>query len=120
YQHRAGGVHDHGRPQHHQGTGNRHDIQTIPTRSSSDLDVAPNDPASASGNAPAIDPASGGARELEAQVLAQAVQDPAFRARLLADPKAVFAAPGLRIPPEIPIQVVKETAEQYYLVLPAL
>ena len=84
------------------------------------VDVAPNDPASASGNASSIDPASGRARELEAQVLAQAVQDPAFRARLLADPKAVFAERGLSIPPEIQIQVVQETAEQYYLVLPAV
>ena len=81
--------------------------------------MAPNEPAPAARLGPAVDPATGHARELEAQVLAQAVQDPAFRARLLAEPKAVFAERGLSIPPEIQIQVLQETAEQYYLVLPA-
>jgi Nitrile hydratase, alpha chain len=81
--------------------------------------MAPNEPTPASGPGPAVDPATGRARELEAQVLAQAVQDSAFRARLLADPKAVFTEMGLSIPPEVKIQAVQETAEQYYLVLPA-
>jgi hypothetical protein len=82
--------------------------------------MAPHEPTPASGNTPSIDPATGRARELETQVIAQAVQDPAFRARLRADPKAVFAERGLRIPPEVKIQALQETAEQYYLVLPAL
>jgi len=69
---------------------------------------------------PAVDPTSGHAREIEAQVIAQAVQDAAFRARVVADPKSVFAEMGLRIPPEIQIQAVQETAQQYYLVLPAV
>jgi Nitrile hydratase, alpha chain len=81
--------------------------------------MTPNEPTPAAGPGPAVDPATGRARDLEAQVIAQAVQDPAFRARLLAEPKAVFAAMGLSIPPEVTIQVVQETAEQYYLVLPA-
>jgi hypothetical protein len=83
------------------------------------VDMAPHEPTPASEPGPSIDPASGRARELEAQVLAQAVQDPAFRARLLAEPKAVFAELGLSIPPEVRIQALQETAEQYYLVLPA-
>jgi hypothetical protein len=78
-----------------------------------------NDPASASGNGPSIDPTTGRARDLEAQVLAQAVQDPAFRARVMADPKAVFAEMGLNVPPDVKIQVLQETAQQYFLVLPA-
>jgi hypothetical protein len=69
---------------------------------------------------PAIDLATGHARDLEAQVIARAVQDPAFRARLLADPRAVFSEMGLSVPPEVKIQAVEETAGQYYLVLPAL
>jgi hypothetical protein len=81
--------------------------------------MTPHEPPSTSGNTPAIDPASGRARDLEAQVLAQAVQDPVFRARLLADPKAVLAERGLHIPPEIQIQALEETAQKYYLVLPA-
>jgi Nitrile hydratase, alpha chain len=81
--------------------------------------MASNEPTPASGTTPPVDPATGRARDLEAQVLAQAVQDPAFRARLLAEPKAVFAEWGLSIPPEVKIQAVQETADQYYLVLPA-
>jgi hypothetical protein len=69
---------------------------------------------------PSVDPASGRARDLEAQVIARAVQDPAFRARLLAEPRAAFAELGLSIPAEVKIQAVEETAGQYYLVLPAL
>jgi hypothetical protein len=82
--------------------------------------MAPNEPTPASGPGPAIDPGTGRVRDLEAQVIAQAVQDPAFRVRLLADPKAVFADLGLNIPPGITIQALQETADQYYLVLPAL
>jgi hypothetical protein len=89
------------------------------TRSEEVVDMAAHEPTPASGNTPSLDPISGRARELEAQVLAQAVQDPAFRARLLAEPKAVFAERGLRIPPEVTIQALQETTEQYYLVLPA-
>jgi hypothetical protein len=81
--------------------------------------MTPHEPTPASENVPAVDPATGRARDLEAQVITQAVQDPAFRARLLADPRAVFAALGLNIPPEVKIQTLEETANQYYLVLPA-
>jgi hypothetical protein len=73
----------------------------------------------ANNRTPAIDSHTGHAREIEAQVIAQAVQDPAYRARLLADPRDVFAEMGLSIPPEVKIQAVEETAGQYYLVLPA-
>jgi Nitrile hydratase, alpha chain len=96
-----------------------HDTRSTTARSEEGVDMAPNEPAPASGPGPAVDPATGRVRELEAQVLAQAVQDPAFRARLLADPKAVFAERGLSIPPEVKIQALEETAQQYYLVLPA-
>jgi hypothetical protein len=82
--------------------------------------MVPKESASASGNTPSLDSASGHAREIEAQAIARAVQDPAYRARLLADPRAVFAELGLSIPPEVEIQAVEETAGQYYLVLPAL
>jgi len=81
--------------------------------------MAAHNPTSAQGQTPAIDLATGHARDVEAQVIAQAAQDPAFRERVLAEPKAVFAEMGLRIPPEVQIQAVQETAEQYYLVLPA-
>jgi hypothetical protein len=82
--------------------------------------MAAQDSTSAQVRTPSVDPASGHARELEAQVIARAVQDPAFRARLLADPRAVVSEMGLSVPPEVQIQAVEETAGQYYLVLPAL
>ena len=78
------------------------------------------EPVPMAGQALAINPGTGHARDLEARVIAQAVQDPAYRARLLADPKAVFADLGLSVPPEVRIQALQETAEQYYLVLPAV
>lgn len=82
--------------------------------------MAPNEPMLTAGQTPAIDPGTGHARDLEGRVVAQAMQDPAFRARVVAEPKAVFAEMGLHIPAEVQIQVMQETAEQYYLVLPAM
>jgi hypothetical protein len=82
--------------------------------------MAPNEPTPTYGKAPSLDPAGGHARDLEAQVTARAVQDPAFRARVLADPRAVFADMGLSIPSEVKIEAVEDSAGQYYLVLPAL
>ena len=78
------------------------------------------EPVPMAGQALAINPGTGHARDLEARVIARAVQDPAFRARLLADPRAAFAELGLNIPPEVKIEAVEETAGKYYLVLPAL
>jgi nitrile hydratase alpha subunit len=81
--------------------------------------MASQDSTSGQVRTPSVDPGTGHARDFEAQVIAQAVQDPAFRARVLADPRAAFAEMGLSIPPEVKIQAVQETAGQYYLVLPA-
>lgn len=69
---------------------------------------------------PAIDPTTGHARELEARVIAQVARDPAFRARVVADPQAAFAEMGLSIPVDVQIQTLEESAEQYYLVLPSV
>ncbi len=63
--------------------------------------------------------ASGRMSQLEAQLVSQAMQDSAFRDRLLTDPKAVLAEHGLTIPDGVKIEVVQETPSQYYLVLPA-
>lgn len=62
---------------------------------------------------------SGRISQIERQVIAQALIDPAFRDRLIADPKSVMAEKGLEIPDDIQINVVKETPNTYYLVLPA-
>lgn len=57
--------------------------------------------------------------DVEAQLMNQAMQDTAFRDRLLADPRTVLAEQGLAIPEDVQIQVFQETPNQYYLVLPA-
>ncbi|WP_256875100.1 NHLP leader peptide family RiPP precursor [Nostoc sp. C052] len=57
---------------------------------------------------------------LEAQLITQAIQDPAFWQRLLNNPKAVLAEQGLNVPDDVQINVLQESATQYYLVLPAL
>lgn len=62
--------------------------------------------------------------EFEAQIIAKASADPAYRARLLADPKAVISEElntikaGTALPPDITVTVLQETPRQLYLVLP--
>jgi len=57
--------------------------------------------------------------ELEARILAQAAQDPAFRQQLLADPKAAVAdLLGVTLPPGMSITVLEEQPGHHYLVLP--
>lgn len=63
-------------------------------------------------------PSTGRMSDIEAQLVSQAMQDAAFRDRLLANPKAVLAEQGLAIPENVQIQVLQETPNQYYLVLP--
>lgn len=57
---------------------------------------------------------------LEAQLLTRAIQDPAFREKLVSNPKAVLAEEGLNVPDDVQINVLQESSTQYYLVLPAL
>ncbi|MBV9389029.1 MAG: NHLP leader peptide family RiPP precursor [Chroococcidiopsidaceae cyanobacterium CP_BM_ER_R8_30] len=56
--------------------------------------------------------------DVESQLIQQAAQDPAFRERLLSNPKAVLNEKGLAIPDSVQIQVLQETPNQFYLVLP--
>ncbi|MCY6490353.1 NHLP leader peptide family RiPP precursor [Leptolyngbya sp. GGD] len=62
---------------------------------------------------------SGRMSEVETQLISRAIQDAAFRDRLIADPKAVLAEQGLAVSEDVKIQVLQETSSQYYLVLPA-
>jgi hypothetical protein len=58
-------------------------------------------------------------RERQAQLVAKAWQDATFRAALLRDPKATIAREfGFSIPDNVQINVVQESATQFYLVLP--
>ncbi|MNI53731.1 Nitrile hydratase, alpha chain [compost metagenome] len=56
---------------------------------------------------------------LHNQVIQKAWQDPGFKAKLLADPKAAIQeALGVVIPEHINLKAVEENANEFYLVLP--
>ena len=58
--------------------------------------------------------------ELQAQIIASALEDEAFRAGVMDDPKAAIAAKfGVNLPAELDIQVHEDTATSTHLVLPA-
>jgi hypothetical protein len=57
--------------------------------------------------------------ELEARIVARAWADEDFRKRLSSDPHgAVADETGVRVPESITINVLEETPEQAYLVIP--
>jgi Nitrile hydratase, alpha chain len=57
--------------------------------------------------------------ELEAKLVARAWADEGFRRRLRADPRAVVAEEiGVSVPDSIEIEVLEETPEKAYLVIP--
>ena len=58
--------------------------------------------------------------ELQAQIIAQALEDEGFRTGVMDDPKAAIAAKfGVNLPAELEIQVHEDTATTAHLVLPA-
>ena len=65
--------------------------------------------------------AAGSARtEMERRIIQRSLQDDAFRQQLLADPKAVVEQElGTRLPEEVRVVTVEESAETIYLVLPS-
>jgi hypothetical protein len=57
--------------------------------------------------------------ELERRLIERSLQDEAFRQRLLADPHAALEEElGARLPKEVEVRAVEETADTIYLVLP--
>jgi hypothetical protein len=64
--------------------------------------------------------ASGGRAEVERRIVQRSLQDDAFRQRLLSDPKAVVEEElGTRLPEEVQVRAVEESADTIYLVLPS-
>ena len=63
---------------------------------------------------------AGGRRaELERRLIERSLQDESFRQRLLADPHAALEEElGARLPDNIEIRAMEETADTIYLVLP--
>ncbi|MDU4696857.1 MULTISPECIES: NHLP leader peptide family RiPP precursor [Paenibacillus] len=56
---------------------------------------------------------------LQTQVVEKAWQDPSFKAKLLADPKAAIQeALGVILPDHIKIKTVEESSDEFYVVLP--
>jgi hypothetical protein len=56
---------------------------------------------------------------LKAKIIQKAWEDAAFKAQLLADPKAAIqAAFGVVIPAAVELVAVEETMNKYYLVIP--
>ena len=65
-------------------------------------------------------PAFGARKDKEAEIIAKALKDAAFKQELLSNPKAAIEREvGQTLPPNIEIQVVEETPTTLYLVLPS-
>ena len=62
----------------------------------------------------------GGRAEVELRLVERSLQDESLRQRLLADPKAAVEEElGTRLPEEVQVIAVEETADTIYLVLPS-
>jgi Nitrile hydratase, alpha chain len=62
----------------------------------------------------------GGRAEVERTLVQRSLQDEDFRRRLLDDPKGTLEQElGDRLPEDVEVRVVEETAESIYLVLPS-
>lgn len=58
-------------------------------------------------------------RDLEIQLIAKALQDPAFKEELIRNPRAAIAnALSIQLPAGIEIRVLEETEKLLYIVLP--
>ena len=59
-------------------------------------------------------------QEMERRLIEKSIEDESFRRRLLEDPKAAVEQElGARLPEEVRVETVEETAETIYLVLPS-
>jgi hypothetical protein len=63
---------------------------------------------------------TGGRAETERSIVQRSIEDEAFRQRLIENPKAAVEDElGARLPEEVRVMVVEETADTIYLVLPS-
>jgi hypothetical protein len=61
-----------------------------------------------------------GRQEIERRLIEKSLEDEAFRQRLIEDPKgAVEQELGTRLPEDVRVETVEETADTIYLVLPS-
>lgn len=60
-------------------------------------------------------------QEAEQQLIVKALQDQAFRAELISNPKAVMSKEfNTQVPDEITVEVLQETPTKMYIILPSL
>jgi Nitrile hydratase, alpha chain len=59
-------------------------------------------------------------RAIRSKILLNAFEDPDYRSRLVADPKAVLIEAGFQIPIDTQVRVLENSAEHLYLVIPAI
>jgi Nitrile hydratase, alpha chain len=59
-------------------------------------------------------------RALRSKILLNAFEDPDYRSRLVADPKAVLIEAGFQIPIDTQVRVLENSSEHLYLVIPAI
>jgi hypothetical protein len=52
------------------------------------------------------------------KIVAKAWRDPAFKAKLLADPQAILKDAGVAVPAGVTVKVVENSASLFHLVLP--
>ncbi len=52
------------------------------------------------------------------KIIAKAWRDPAFKAKLMADPQATLKEAGVAVPAGVTVTVVENTAQHFHLVLP--
>ena len=61
-----------------------------------------------------------GRAEMERRLIVKSLEDESFRQRLLEDPKAAVEQElGTRLPEDVQVRAVEETADTIYLVLPS-
>ena len=64
--------------------------------------------------------AGGGRAEVERRIVQRSLEDDSLRQKLLADPRAALEEElGTRLPEEVRVVAVEETADTIYLVLPS-
>lgn len=57
-------------------------------------------------------------KEIEEKLIKKALEDEDFKKQLLEDPKAVLEKAGLKYPENVTVEVLEETVDKAYIVLP--
>jgi hypothetical protein len=58
-------------------------------------------------------------KEIEERLIAKSWQDPAFKQKLINDPKSVLIDEGISLPDSVELRVIEENSALFCLVIPA-